>query len=63
MPDHNGEFNTWFAAATTNAETSVQKGAKSIIVLTMGRLWKAWNDAIFKNTKSTIWPAKRCAQS
>ncbi|KAM0832864.1 hypothetical protein ACQ4PT_064633 [Festuca glaucescens] len=49
MPDPNSEFNTWFETATANAETSVQKGVKSIITLTMWRLWKARNDAIFKN--------------
>jgi hypothetical protein len=47
--DPNSEFNTWFQTAMTDAQSSVQKGAKSIIILTIWILWKARNDAIFKN--------------
>jgi hypothetical protein len=33
-----------------NAQSSVRKGAKSIIILIIWRLWKTRNDAVFKNS-------------
>jgi hypothetical protein len=40
---------SWFASAASNANPSLQKGVKSIILLTIWRLWKSRNDVIFKN--------------
>ena len=50
MPDPNLEFTSWFLTAVDNADPAVQKGAKSILILTMWRLWKARNDVVFQNT-------------
>jgi hypothetical protein len=38
IPDPAENLDTWFETAIANADPSVQKGAKSIILLTMWRL-------------------------
>jgi hypothetical protein len=49
MPNQTAEFKDWFATATANARSDSQKGAKSIVILTMWNLWRTRNDAIFNN--------------
>jgi hypothetical protein len=49
MPNQTDEFHEWFATATADARPDAQKGAKSIIILTMWKLWKTRNDAVFNN--------------
>lgn len=49
MPRPDVEFNIRFDTAADNTEPTIQKGVKSIILLTLWRMWKTRNDAIFKN--------------
>jgi hypothetical protein len=44
----NEEFTSWFETAASNAQPAVQKGARSIIILILWRLWKARNDIVFR---------------
>jgi hypothetical protein len=39
----------WFEAAVANSGPAVQKGARSVSILTMWRLWRMHNDAMFTN--------------
>uniref|UniRef100_A0ACD5XX26 Uncharacterized protein n=2 Tax=Avena sativa TaxID=4498 RepID=A0ACD5XX26_AVESA len=49
MPRNDEEFCQWFDAAASNADPSLRKGIKSIILLTIWRLWKTRNDSVFNN--------------
>jgi hypothetical protein len=40
-------FTSWFKSAHSSAPPAIQKGVKSIIILTMWRLWKLCTDCVF----------------
>jgi hypothetical protein len=48
MPLVDENFNTWFASAATGASPALQKGVKSVILLTIWLLRKTRNEVIFK---------------
>jgi hypothetical protein len=50
---HLEDFTAWFESAHSSEPPAIQKRVKSIIILTMWRLWKLCNDCVFNGATPT----------